>query len=272
MSVRQHVADSTPGADASYLDGFEYRFRLRGQGPQPLAIDGRRLGRGLPRRRIPLTELAAILMHPSCGAEAKDAVWRLLVRRARTRSDQWIVGVVGVALPGLRNAAYRLWLLSAGDVEATLVAHFYQALFAVDLDQPQVLNRLLNAAFSKARAELDKRAPGTSGEVAFVPDSRPPATPFNHPDFVLARAVRLGVLTADEAELIGATYLEKVSVAEYAERTGRTYWQVYRQRGPAVARLVAALEADTLSDGYADVITEATMTVAEETAPTSRRA
>jgi len=270
MSARPHFADAAPGSDVSYLDGFEYRFRLRGQGPQPLSVDGRRLGHGLPRRRIPLTELAAILMHPSCSADAKDAVWRLLVRKARTGSDQWVVGTVGVALPGLRNAAYRLWLLSAGDVEATLVAHFYQALRAVDVDKPGVLNRLLNAAFSKARGELDKRAPDTSGEVTFAPASRPPATPFNHPDFVLARAVRLGVLTAEEADLIGATYLEKVSVAEYAERTGRTYWQVYRQRRPAVARLVAALQAGTLSDPTADVIAEATMTLAPDTTTLNR--
>ena len=70
MSARPHFADAAPGSDASYLDGFEYRFRLRGQGPQPLSVDGRRLGHGLPRRRIPLTELAAILMHPSCSPEA----------------------------------------------------------------------------------------------------------------------------------------------------------------------------------------------------------
>lgn len=267
MSARPLIIDAAPGGDASYLDGFEYRFRLRGQGPRPTSVDGSRLGHGLPRRRIPLTELSAILMHPSCGAEAKDAVWRLLVRKARTSADTWIVDVVGVALPGLRNSAYRLWLLSAGDVEATLMTHFYQALLAVDLDQPAVLKRLLNAAFSKARAELDKRMPGTSGEVSFVPASRPPTTPYNHPDFVLARAVRAGVLCLYEADLIGATYLEKISVAEYAERTGRTYWQVYRQRGPAVQRLVAAMEAGTLSDPYAEVIAEATLTtIAEDTA------
>ena len=43
MSARSHFTDAAPGADASYLDGFEYRFRLRGQGPQPLSVDGRRV-------------------------------------------------------------------------------------------------------------------------------------------------------------------------------------------------------------------------------------
>ncbi|GAA3346614.1 hypothetical protein GCM10020358_58270 [Amorphoplanes nipponensis] len=271
MSAPQRITDLAPGADASYLDHFEYRFRLRGEGPQPLSVDGRRLGHGLPRRQIPLTELSSILTHPSCGAEAKDAVWRLLARQARAGSDSWVVGAVGVALPGLRKAAYRLWLLSAGDVEATVVSHFYQALLAIDLHSPWVFTRLLNVAFSRTRSELDKREPGTSGEVDFVPASRPPAPPYDHPDFVLLRAVQLGVLSVPEAELIGATYLDKLSVSEYAERLGRTYWQVYRQRGPAVQRLVTAINDGTLSDPYTDVITEATLTTAAETTRPANR-
>lgn len=256
----------------SFLDEFEYRFLLCGEGPQPLAVDGGRLGHGLPRRRIPLTELAAVLMHPSCSPEAKDAAWRLLVRNARGGSDGWLVGTVGVALPGLRNAAYRLRQLSAGDVEAVLVEQFHQALLTVDVQQPAIVNRLLNTAFSRARSQLDKREPDASGEVSFVPASRPPASPYDHPDFVLARAVRLGVLTAEQAELIGVIYLEKVSIREYADRIGRTYWQVYRERGRAVPRLVAAIEAGLLGDDpYTQVIAEATLTTAAEPGSAARR-
>jgi hypothetical protein len=265
MSVTPQGTGVAAGSATSFLEGFEYRFRLSGQGPKPLSVNGRGIGLGLPRRAIPLPELSAILMHPSCSAEAKDAVWRRLACQARTGTEAWVVGAVGVAVPGLRKAAYRLWLLSAGDVEATLVSHFYQALLTVDLTAPDVLTRMLNLAFAKTRSELDKREPGPAGEVQFVPGSRPPAPLFNHPDFVLARAVRLGVLSVVEAETIGATYLEKVSVAEYAERVGRTYWQVYRERGPAVRRLVAAIEAGVLSDPYAEVIAEATMTTADDT-------
>lgn len=271
MSAPIRITDLAPGADASYLDHFEYRFRLRGEGPQPLSVDGRRLGHGLPRRAIPLTELSAILTHPSCDNDAKDAVWRLLIRKARTGSDAWVVGAVGVALPGLRKAAYRLWLLSAGDVEATLVDQFYRGMLRIDLQPPGVFARLRNLAFSKARGQLDKRDMDTSGEVDFVPASRAPAAPYDHPDFVLMRAVQMGVLTVAEADLIGATYLDRLSVAEYAERIGRTYWQVYRQRGPAVQRLVAAIHDGTLSDPYTEVITEATLTTTVEPARTTTR-
>ena len=63
------------------------------------------IGHGLPRRRIPLPELSAILMHPSCDFTARDIVWRLLVTKARTGEEKWVVGAVGVAIPGLRHAA-----------------------------------------------------------------------------------------------------------------------------------------------------------------------
>ena len=268
MSARIRISNDTfaavtPARSESLLDAIEYRFRLAGQGPEPLSVDGRALGHGLPRRPIALVELSAILMHPSCSAEAADAAWRMLVTNARTGAERWIVGAVGVALPGLRRRAHHLWKISAGDVDAALVAQFMQALTSVDITKPGVVTRVLNAAFSKARSELDKREPAF-GEASFVPESRVPTTGLNHPDFVLAKAVRAGVITAPEADLIGATYLESTTVGEYAQRVGRSYWQVYRQRGAAVQRLVAAIQSGDLDDDYADVVAEATTTTAAE--------
>lgn len=266
MSAR--IPNATPAATRptrtrSLLAEIEYRFRLAGQGPAPLSVDGRVLGHGLPRRPIALVELSAILMHPSCSAEASDAAWRLLVTLARTGAERWIVGAVGVALPGLRGRAAHLRKLSGGDVESVLLTHFLAALSTVDLTGPAVLNSLLNTAFSKARGELDKRQPAAEAGTA-APSWRQPGTPGNHPDIALIRAVRAGVITAAEADLIGATYLEKLTVGEYAKQVGRSYWQVYRQRAAAVQRLVAAIESGELSDDDADVIAEATMTTAPE--------
>jgi hypothetical protein len=90
------------------LDDLEISLRLLCTGPKPLAVNGRRLGHGLPRRMIPLHELASVLMHPATGFQAREAAWRLLVTNARTGDEKWIVGAVGVALPGLRRAAGRL--------------------------------------------------------------------------------------------------------------------------------------------------------------------
>src|SRR6266496_4223070 len=138
-------------AGKTLLDAIEIRFRLAGAGPSPLSVDGRRLGHGLPRRRIPLPELASILMHPSTSYTASDEAWRLLVTRARglrertqrSRSGgllrphgepKWVVGAVGVAMPGLRNAAGRLSRTFTGDVQAEVLIGFLEALCTIDLE------------------------------------------------------------------------------------------------------------------------------------------
>ncbi|WP_328366669.1 hypothetical protein [Micromonospora zamorensis] len=259
---------SRPGA--ALLDAIDYRSRLCGEVPRPQAVDGRQLGHGLPRRAIALTELSAILMHPACGTAAQDAAWRSLIIRARAGGEAWVVGAVGVALPGLRHRAHLLSKLSSGDLHAALVEAFLKALNSVDIDQPGIVNALLNAAFSGARAALRGQEPAASGEANFAPGSALPPTPYGHPDLVLARAVRLGVITVAEADLIGGTFLEDTSLASYAERTGLPRWGVYKRRSAAVERLVAAIRSGVLSDPTADVIAEATGITAPEAASARR--
>lgn len=230
-------------------------FRLLTTGPEPLSIDGAALGGGLPARRIALSELAAILMHPSCGYTTSDRVWRLLIEQARTGGPAWVVGAVGVALPGLRQAAYRLRRYS-GDVQAELLTAFVGALRTVKPGGAKVAQRLLSATFTAARAALHAEEPGrTTGPVPV------PVTAAGHPDMVLGRAVAAGVISVAESELIGATRLEGVAVASYAERAGRGYWAVVKERSRAEERLVAAIRAGVLSDEDAAVIAEATGTL-----------
>jgi hypothetical protein len=248
----------------SLLDEIEQRFRLLCAGPQPLCVDGAQVGNGLPRRPIPLPELAAILMHPSCGFAARDAAWRLLVTRARTGDASWTVGAVGVALPGLRRAANRLARSFCGDAQAALVTEFVAALGRVDITQAGVVSRLVDAAQTAARSALRASEPAASGEVNFAPGSTLPPPPYGHPDLVLARAVAARVLSAEEADLIGTTYLEDVSVAEYADRTGMSRWAVYKRRKAAETRLVDAIRSGALTDQDTEVIAEATLTTAPD--------
>lgn len=237
-------------------------LRLLTTGPEPLSVDGAALGGGLPSRRIALSELASILMHPSCDHATSDRVWRQLIAHARTDGPAWVVGAAGVALPGLRQAAYRLRGFS-GDVQAELLTAFLAALRTVKLAGPRVVQRLLSATFTAARAALRADEPRTKAHAA-APVTGP--TGAGHPDFVLAKAVAAGVITPGEAELIGATRLEGVSVADYAERAGRGYWAVAKERSRAEERLVAAIRSGKLSDEDAAVIAEATMTLAVDRA------
>ncbi|MGC4744774.1 hypothetical protein ACLQ28_03785 [Micromonospora sp. DT201] len=80
--------------------------------------------------------------------------------------------------------------------------------------------RVAQLGVLRARTALRGQEPAASGEANFAHGSALPPTPYGHPDLVLVRAVRLGVITVAEAELIGGTFLEDVSLAAYAERSG----------------------------------------------------
>jgi hypothetical protein len=272
MGKRTHtgsgrVTPPGPGltAGAMPLEQLEVTLRLLCAGPQPPAVDCRRVGYGLPRRRIRLDELASVLAHPACGQEAKRRVWQLLVERARTGDPAWVVGAVGVALPGLRRAAGRL-AKGAGraDVEADLLEGFLAAIGEVDTARSGICAKLVNAAHSHARAALRAEEAAASGEPNFAPGSALPPPPYGHPDLVLARAVQQKIITAGEADLIGATRLEDVPMATYAEAAGVTAWAVYKRRRKAEQRLVEAISQGQLSDPVVEVVAEATGTVVAE--------
>lgn len=261
MPVPQLVAGLSP------LDQLEASLRLLCTGPSPLAVDGRRVGGGLPRRRIRCDELAAVLAHPSCGHDAKQRVWARLVTRARGGNSAWKVACCGVALPGLRRAAARLaYAPNRADMEADLLAGFLAALAEVDTDGPGICRRLVNAAQIHARTRLREQQATTAGEARTAPASAVPHPPVGHPDLVLARAVRLRVLTGEEAEMIGATRLEETTLADWADRHQMTRKACYEWRARAEARLVAAISAGVLSDPTAETVAEATTMTTTEAA------
>jgi hypothetical protein len=98
--------------------------------------------------------------------------------------------------------------------------------------------QLLRAAFNRAkrlrRAELWLASRSTPVEPASM--ALPPLA--GHPDLVLARAVAHGIITPDEAELIGRTRLERVSVAAVAAANRYQPGTLARRRERAQARLV----------------------------------
>jgi hypothetical protein len=197
-------------------------FRLLVTGPQPLALHAARLAEGLPDRLVPLDEITVLLLHPGTGTTARNKVWAELVRRARSGSPAWTVGLTGVALPGLTRAVARLAAAYRGDprdLEAEVLAGFLAAVRALDpagLEDIPLASRLTWAAFRAGRALAYSDAAWAARRRDLDESCRAPARPAGHPDFVLAAAVRNRVITAADAELIGASRLEGIPLSRTA--------------------------------------------------------
>jgi hypothetical protein len=153
------------------------------------------------------------------------------------------VACVGVALPGLTGLAAELCAPFAGDrteIDAEVLAGFLAELATVDADTPGIFSRLRWAAYraglAAVRAALDRDIPIEDGF-----HSQPPPPPFRHPDFVLVRAVADGVISDAEADLIGVTRLEDVTLATYARARGLHPTACKAARLRAEYRLVAYL-------------------------------
>jgi hypothetical protein len=210
-------------------------------------VNGRAIGHGLPPRAMSARELAEVL--PLFEAEARDAVWRELVRLAREVGEPWPTIATGIALPGLRTAAGRLVRDYDGDPEdldAELIAAFYEAITHATVDGPMICAKLRAAAYNQVRRMrygATSYATRTRGLDAL---SRACATPppSGHPDVVLAASVRAGVITRQEAALIGDSRLEKTSLSSVARRLGVPVTTAWCRRKAAETRLVAWINDD----------------------------
>jgi hypothetical protein len=204
------------------------------------AVNGRKIGHGLPGRPVSAGELVEVL--PLLDQDGRDAVWRELIFLTRTRGEPWATIAAGIALPGLRTAAA---MLTAGhrvdpeDLDAELVTAFYEALHAIDRCGPLVCARLRERAYNQAR----RIRYGTVGyairiiDTDEIPESAAPPEPWGHPDFVLADAVAAGVITRAEAGLIGASRLEGRALSAIAKVVGCSQPTAWRHREAAEKRL-----------------------------------
>lgn len=226
------------------LDAAEAAFDLLMQGPNPLSIDGRQFGHELPGREIDLRELRELLLDRQTELEVRDAVWAELVRQSRKHGGAWTVGCVGVALPGLKRVAARVvrdaLAASVDDIVSDLLVAFLSGLATLDLDRHSIAPRLLWLA---KRAAVRTRRDGTI-DLPTAPEDLPRngSQGGGHEDFVLADAVVQGVITGEEAELIGRTRLERVPLSQIARELGMPARRLYHLREYAEKRLVAAIE------------------------------
>jgi hypothetical protein len=228
--------------EESSLAIAETAYRLLTTGPAALTFDGRGYP-GLPNCELALPQLRRRLLARSCPRSTRDAVWAGLVRRSRSQGAAWTVACVGMALPALMRLAGELCSSLAdgkADVHAEILRGFLTGLATVDLAQPSVVSRLrwhaYRAGHAAVRAALDAPTPVGPGFA-----SSPPPPLAGHPDFVLARAVADGAISQAEAEVIGTTRLEEVSLREWATEHQLNYVAARQVRSRAERRLLGWL-------------------------------
>jgi hypothetical protein len=203
----------------------------------------------LPDRLVPLDELKRLLLLPSAAAATRDAAWSELVTRARDDGPTWMIGTVGVAMPGLRRVAGQLGRGFSRDItvdiDAEVLTGFLSAVRSVDLDRRGIALRLRWAAYRAGaafRATVISQAPA-SADPQWV---SVPSRAQGHPDLVLADAIAQGVISPADAELIASTRLDSVPLTLVAERLAVPYDAARMRRSRAEARLVSAIRAGDL--------------------------
>ncbi len=140
-----HLPDRASfGRDGLPLDSARAAFEWLVTGPDPVSIQGWRFS-GLPRRRVRLDELRALLLNAELPMSTVDPVWAHLVTRSREEGATWTVACVGIALPALVTVAAELSARFADDrrdIHAAVLTGFLAELASMDLAKPWVLRRL----------------------------------------------------------------------------------------------------------------------------------
>ncbi|MFC3520134.1 hypothetical protein ACFPZ0_00610 [Streptomonospora nanhaiensis] len=170
----------------------------------------------LPGVVWPLDLLAArtLLLAPGTDRAVKDAVWRVVIARARMSQD-WMCGAIGLAMPALKGCARRctrgLTPPGVEEVDAEILAGFIAAVREIRTDFANLawyLRCRAQRAGLRSRRRLLEQAGAEVGDHD-APAANSVASGGGHPDLLLERAVSRGVLSLAEADLIGATRLEK---------------------------------------------------------------
>jgi hypothetical protein len=229
------------------LDAAQRAFDLLVCPPAPLAFDGRGF-RGLPNRILPLDELKRLLIDDSTPRPVRDAVWRELVVRTRRDGPAWVIAAVGIAMPGLRRMAGLLgkgWPGDSSDRDGELLLGFVDRLRCIDVADTRIVGKLIDAGARavKTAREREERSDAIHVSTTW---SLPPQQPWDHPDWVLTRAVAQAVIDPDEYLLIAATRLDQAALATVADKLGVSVALAASWRRKAEIRLADAIRAGEL--------------------------
>jgi DNA-directed RNA polymerase specialized sigma24 family protein len=235
----------------SPLADMERAFRLATRAPALLALDGAAVASDLPERSVPLDELRQLLLHGQVSYATKDRSLGLVASRAQSGDGLWTVGLAGLLMPGLKRVARRLRSapgVEAAEVGPEVVIALLESISCVDPAGDRIAARLCWEVYRRAARALGVRR-HTAREPVWPTDLLPGcAVSSTNPEEVIARAVRAGALTVDDAELIARTRLECQRITDLAASLGLPAARLQKRRARAEARLTDMLRREAAGD------------------------
>ena len=213
--------------------------------------------------RLPLPMVRSILADPATPVPEADVIWRTLIGRARGDGGTWVLAAVGCALPRIRSGIWHATRDSQVErdeaVQAALAAFTEAVLTLTPVPVFGVLDELVRPARNAAQTVADRVS---RERIAHQKPhaSIPPYAPSGHVDFVLADLVRDGVITAEEADLIGRHRFEGATIRRLAELNEVPRMRIQRRLDSAEARVIAALIGEEISPKSEKVRPEAGQT------------
>ena len=145
------------------------------------------------------------------------------------------------ARPGSLAAAYRG---DPADLQAEVLTGFLAAVRALDpddLESVPLASRLCWAAWRAGQQHAYADAGWASRRRDLAEWRDGPDLPWGHPDLVLAAAVRQGILTREQAQLIGRNRLEGVPLSQIAAETGISHSALCNRRKKAEKAITDAI-------------------------------
>ncbi|MFD0784943.1 hypothetical protein ACFQZ8_13635 [Micromonospora azadirachtae] len=213
----------------SPLDAADAAFAALTSDPDPLSIDLDVFGPdvGLPAGVMTLPAVRDWLLAHTDAFRARDAVWVEVIRRARLDGPQWVIAAVGMAMPALRRYTRQLcdgYRSDPDDIEAEILTGFLAALRDhVDLTRPAPYAALCRAGWRagyKLRQQAGEATPVE--DVEHITGPRIPQVPYGHPDVLVNRAVRLGILDPGDEQPYIDVRLGRRAIEPIAARLGIT--------------------------------------------------
>lgn len=194
-------------------------------------------------KQISTGELSQTLLSKGTSQHERDRAWATIASNVRIKHGPWLVIATGVAIPGIRNAVktaavYAPDCQDRTELESAALAGFVYAIHDIDLTRPNICGRLCNRAYVAARRcaiELSRYQRQLRSPTF---ESHPPALEFGHPDLILAKASRNGIITKEQARLVLSIVIEHRPIEPEAAAAELTTEEAEKQINAAKKQLL----------------------------------